>query len=176
MVEAPVQVASAPLDPKNKMGHAVRVTRALFPSQGALAQSVALENIRSQQVAAAWNVSLEKFQRLQELQSVTHVHQANMKSTTNRAVAAQLDLFLQGEILHAPNAQQGSLHQQQVPQLVRSARVEPLHLQAAVCARSAFVVHIPWVGAAAACIAGLAQCQWLMELRHVIFVQQEEKG
>ena len=176
MVEAPVQVASAPLDPKNKMGHAVRVTRALFPSLGAPAQSVALENIRSQQAAAAWNVSLEKFQRLQELQSVTHVQQANMKSTTNRAVTAQLDLFLQGEILHAPNAQQGSLHQQQVPQLVRSARVKPLLLQAAVGARSAFVVHIPWVGAGGACVAWLAQCQWLMELRHVIFVQQEEKG
>ena len=73
MVEAPVQVAFAPLDPKNKMGPAVHVRKVLFPSQGASAQNAVLDHIRPQQAASAWNVNLEEFQSLQELQSVTHV-------------------------------------------------------------------------------------------------------
>ena len=142
LAEVLAQMGAVQLEVKKKTVDVIHVIQVRFQWLVAPAPNVALANIRLRRVAIAPNASREPCPSLQELQSVTSVQQANMKSVANRAMTAQLDLFHWVGMIHVPNAQLDPLRPNQAPQLVNHAWAEPLLLQVAVPARSALQEHI----------------------------------
>ena len=132
LAEVLAQTGAVQLELKKKTVDVTHVIQVRFQWLVVPALNVALASIRLRRVAIAPNASREQCPSLQELQSVTNVQQANMKSIANRAVTARLDSFPWVGMIHAPNAQLDPLRPNQAPQLVNHAWAEPLPGQAAV--------------------------------------------